>query len=299
MICVKNVTKSFNDIVAVNHVNLDIHEGTVFGLLGTNGAGKSTLLRMLAGVIRMDEGEIAVDEQNVWDNPEASRQVFYISDDQFYFPNGNAEDLAKFYKVYYPDFDEEKFYGFLERFELDRHRKIKTFSKGMKKQVSILLGICTNVKYVLCDETFDGLDPVMRQGIKSIFAREMDERGLTPVIASHNLRELEDICDYIGVLHRGGILLSKDMEELKDTFLKVQCVLPPECDEVLRQKLDIVKMIRHGKLVTMTVRGKEADVLKVVEVMEPVYCEALPLTLEEIFISEMEVVGYDIKNLIF
>lgn len=299
MICVKNVTKAFDDIVAVNHVNLEINEGTVFGLLGTNGAGKSTLLRMLSGVIRTDMGEIFVDEQNVWDNPAASGQVFYISDDQFYFPNGTAEDLVKFYKVYYPAFDEVKFYDFLERFNLDRQRKIKTFSKGMKKQVSILLGICSNVKYLLCDETFDGLDPVMRQGIKSIFAQEMDERGLTPVIASHNLRELEDICDYIGVLHRGGILLSKDMEELKDTFLKIQCVLPVECDDILRDRLDIVKMSRHGKLVTMTVRGKETDILQIMEVMEPVYCEALPLTLEEIFISEMEVVGYDIKNLIF
>ena len=165
--------------------------------------------------------------------------------------------------------------------------------------MSILLGICTNAKYVLCDETFDGLDPVMRQGIKSIFVQEMEERGLTPIIASHNLRELEDICDSIGVLHRGGILLSKDMGELKDSFLKVQCVLPSEYDSVLREKLEIVKMSRHGRLLTMTVRGKEAEILPVIEVLEPVYCEALPLTLEEIFISEMEVVGYDIKNLVF
>lgn len=299
MIEVKNVKKRFDEIIAVNEVTLDVQESTVFGLLGTNGAGKSTLLRIIAGVIKMDSGEILVDGQPVWDNPEAARHIFYISDDQFYFPNGTADDLVRFYKNYYPELDEEKFFDFLVRFELDRKRKIKTFSKGMKKQISILLGICSNVKYLLCDETFDGLDPVMRQGIKSIFAHEMDERGFTPVIASHNLRELEDICDCIGVLHKGGILLSKDMGELRDMFLKVQCVLPSECDSVLKEKLEIVKMNRHGRLLTMTVRGKEADILPVVEVMNPVYCEALPLTLEEIFISEMEVVGYDIKNLIF
>lgn len=299
MIEIKNLSKVFDDITAVNQVNLTIQEGTVFGLLGTNGAGKSTLLRMMAGVLKADIGEIRVDGNSVWENPEVSSNVFYISDDQFYFPNGTAEELAAFYKCYYPKFDEKRFRKFLLRFGLDPKRKIKTFSKGMKKQISILIGICTNVKYLLCDETFDGLDPVMRQGIKSIFAKEMDERGLTPVIASHNLRELEDICDSIGLLHKGGILLSKDMEQLKNDFLKVQCVVPEEYDEMLKSSLDIIKMARRGKLLTMTVRGESTCVLPVVESLNPVYCEALPLTLEEIFISEMEVVGYDIRNLIF
>ena len=299
MIEIRNLSKVFDDITAVNQVNLTIQEGVVFGLLGTNGAGKSTLLRMMAGVLKPELGEILIDEAPVWENPEAKKKVFYISDEQFYFPNGNAEELAAYYKCYYPDFDEKRFRKFLIRFGLDPKRKIKTFSKGMKKQISILLGICADVKYLLCDETFDGLDPVMRQGIKSIFAQEIEERGLTPVIASHNLRELEDICDSIGLLHKGGILLSKDMEQLKNTFLKVQCVLPKECDEVLRSSLDIIKLTRRGKLLTMTIRGEEGLVLPVIESMKPIYCEALPLTLEEIFISEMEVVGYDIKNLIF
>lgn len=299
MIEIRNLSKVFDDITAVNQVNLTVQEGIVFGLLGTNGAGKSTLLRMLAGVLKPDLGEILVDGEPVWENPEVSEKIFYISDDQFYFPNGNAEELAAYYKCYYPDFDEKRFRKFLIKFGLDPKRKIKTFSKGMKKQISILIGICANVKYLLCDETFDGLDPVMRQGIKSIFAQEMEERGLTPIIASHNLRELEDICDSIGLLHKGGILLSKDMEQLKSAFLKIQCVLPEECDEMIKASLDIIKMARRGKLLTMTVRGEEGMVLPVIESMNPIYCEALPLTLEEIFISEMEVVGYDIKNLIF
>ncbi len=299
MIEIKNLSKVFDDITAVNQVNLMVQEGMVFGLLGTNGAGKSTLLRMVAGVLRPDGGEILVDAKPVWENPEAARNIFYISDDQFYFPNGNAQELAAYYKCYYPEFDKERFYAFLTKFGLDPKRKIKTFSKGMKKQLSILIGICSNVKYLLCDETFDGLDPVMRQGIKSIFAQEMDERGLTPIIASHNLRELEDICDSIGLLHKGGILLSKDMEQLKNDFLKVQCVLPEEYDNVLKETLDVIKMARRGKLLTMTVRGDAENVVSFLESYKPIYCEALPLTLEEIFISEMEVVGYDIKNLIF
>lgn len=299
MIEIKNLSKVFDDITAVNQVNLTVQDGIVFGLLGTNGAGKSTLLRMLAGVLRPDIGDILVDGDLVWENPEVAGKVFYISDDQFYFPNGNAEELAAYYKCYYPEFDEKRFRKFLIKFGLDSKRKIKTFSKGMKKQLSILIGICANVKYLLCDETFDGLDPVMRQGIKSIFAQEMEERGLTPIIASHNLRELEDICDSIGLLHKGGILLSKDMEQLKSSFLKVQCVLPEECDEVIKAVLDIIKISRRGKLLTMTVRGEEGTVIPVIENMKPIYCEALPLTLEEIFISEMEVVGYDIKNLVF
>lgn len=298
MIMIKNIKKSYEDIVAVNDVTLDIQEGIVFGLLGTNGAGKSTLLRMIAGVLKADEGEIIVDEKTIWDNPEASANIFYISDNQFYFPNGTALEHMHFYKKYYTEFDEKKFLEFLEKFNLDGTRKIKTFSKGMKKLISLLLGICSNAKYLLCDETFDGLDPVMRQGIKSIFVQEIYERGLTPVIASHNLRELEDICDYIGVLHQGGILLAKDMENLRGGLLKVQCVLPEEADGMLRRTLDIIKMNRHGKLLTMVVRGGSSEVMPVIESMNPVYCEALTLTLEEIFISEMEVVGYDIKNLI-
>lgn len=298
MIRIKNIKKSYEDIVAVNEVTLDIQEGIVFGLLGTNGAGKSTLLRMMSGVLKADTGEITVDEKMVWDNPEASVNIFYISDNQFYFPNGSALEHMKFYKKYYPEFDEKKFLEFLKKFNLDGTRKIKTFSKGMKKQISLLLGICSNAKYLLCDETFDGLDPVMRQGIKSIFVQEIYEREFTPIIASHNLRELEDICDYIGVLHQGGILLAKDMEKLRGGLLKVQCALPEEVDGMLRQTLDIVKMNRHGKLLTMIVRGSSGEVMPVIESMNPLYCEVLTLTLEEIFISEMEVVGYDIKNLI-
>ena len=297
MIEIKNVSKSFGEIQAVSQVSLTLKEQNVFGMLGTNGAGKSTLLRMMAGVMRPDEGEILIDGENVWDNPEAKRKIFYISDDQFFFPNTTAEKMADVYSVYYPDFDRRRFMKFLLRFGLDGERKIQTFSKGMKKQLSLLLGICANVSYLLCDETFDGLDPVMRQGIKGIFAKEIDEKGLTPVIASHNLRELEDICDHIGLLHKGGVLLSKDLEDLKWNLHKIQCVLPEELDESLKESLDILSMTRRGKLLTLTVRGSEEEILSRIGELQPVFMEALPLSLEEIFISETEVAGYDIKKL--
>jgi len=299
MIEIKNVSKRFGDIEAVSGVSLTWKDNNVFGLLGTNGAGKSTLLRMMAGVLAPDGGEILIDGENVWDNPEAKRKIFYISDDQFFFPHTTAEKMAEVYGVYYPEFDRRRFRKFLLRFGLDGERKIRTYSKGMKKQLSLILGLCANVPYLLCDETFDGLDPVMRQGIKGILAREIDEKGLTPVIASHNLRELEDICDHIGLLHRGGVLLSKDLEDLKWNLHKIQCVLPEEMDGGLKDSLDILTMDRRGKILTLTVRGGEEEILAKIGELHPAFMEVLPLSLEEIFISETEVVGYDIKNIIF
>ncbi len=297
MIEINNVKKSFGEIEAVTDISLTLQEGNVFGMLGTNGAGKSTLMRMMAGVLKPDAGELFIDGEPVWDNPEAKKKFFYISDDQYFFANARAFDMADFYSAYYSDFDRKRFEKFLLAFNLDGNRRIRTFSKGMKKQLSILLGICANVPYLFCDETFDGLDPVMRQGIKSLFAKEIDERGLTPIIASHNLRELEDICDHIGLLHKGGVLLSKDLEELKCNIHKIQCVLPNEFDKRVRANLDIVSLTRRGKLLTITVRGEEEEILDKVNQMKPLYCEVLPLSLEEIFISETEVVGYDIRNI--
>ena len=197
MIELIELNKAFDDIKAVNHVSLKIADGEVFGLVGTNGAGKSTTLRIIAGVIKPDSGVVCVDNRPVYDNPDVKKDVFYISDDQYFFPNSTPDDMAGFYASVYENFDKEKFNKFLTGFGLDKDRKINTFSKGMKKQVSILLGLCAGTKYLLCDETFDGLDPVVRQGVKSLFAAEMEDRGLTPVIASHNLRELEDICDHV------------------------------------------------------------------------------------------------------
>ena len=298
MISIKNVSKNYSSIKAVDQIELTIQNSLVFGMLGTNGAGKSTLLRMMAGILKPDEGEIYIDEEPIWDNPKAKSKIFYISDEQFFYPNATPSDMISFYKNYYPEFDEVRFKEFINNFDLESTRKINTFSKGMKKQLSILLGICSNAPYLLCDETFDGLDPVMRQAIKSLFIKEIETRGLTPIIASHNLRELEDICDHVGLLHKGGVLLSKDLAELKCNIVKVQCVLEPQYDESLNQLLQIIKMQRKGKLLTLTVRGNEEEIESTINSMNPLYYESLPLSLEEIFISETEVVGYDMQNLI-
>ena len=298
MIELKNVSKYYGDIAAVDNISLTIKDGVVMGLLGTNGAGKSTLLRTMAGILKPEHGEILINGESVWNNPKAKELFFYISDDQFYFPNSTPKEFGAFYSTYYPAFNTERFYELLDRIDLPANRKIRTFSKGMKKQLSILIGICARTEYLFCDETFDGLDPVMRQAIKSLFIQEMSERKFTPVIASHNLRELEDISDHIGLLHKGGVLLSQDLEDLRSNLTKVQCVLPEEYDQKIQDALLVIKMQRHGKLLTMTVRGESDKVIGWLNSLNPIYCEAIPLTLEEIFISETEVAGYDIKSLI-
>ncbi|MFA9375832.1 MAG: ABC transporter ATP-binding protein [Lachnotalea sp.] len=300
MIEAVNVSKSFSNIKAVDSISASIKEGTVFGLIGTNGAGKSTFLRMACGVLKPDQGEIMIDGVSVYENEEAKSKIFYISDDQHFFANATSNDMKNYYKSFYKNFNTKRYDELLKKFDLDANRKINTFSKGMKKQVSILCGICANTEYLFCDETFDGLDPVVRQAVKSIFANDMEERNLTPVVASHNLRELEDICDHVGLLHKGGILLSKDLEEMKFNIHKIQCVLKNEKEEeVLYAKLDILKRETRGSLLTITARGTRIEIVDAIAELKPVFYEILPLSLEEIFISETEVVGYDIKKLIF
>lgn len=299
MIKAENLTKRFDDIIAVDHVNAEIRDGSVFGLIGTNGAGKSTFLRMLSGILKADEGSITIDGESVFENEKVKRRFFYISDDQYYFNNATPLDMMEFYSRVYPEFNRERFQHMMGNFGLEVRRKVHTFSKGMKKQLSVVCGICANTDYLFCDETFDGLDPVMRQAVKSIFANDMAERNLTPIIASHNLRELEDICDHVGLLHRGGILLSRDLDDMKLNIHKVQCVLK---DGMTAEDLSSLKRIRteaRGKLYTITVRGTREEVESLMESYEPVFYEVIPLSLEEIFISETEVAGYDIKKLIF
>ena len=293
MIEIRNVTKSYDRIKAVDNVSVTIKENTVFGLIGTNGAGKSTVLRMLAGVLEPEKGEIAIDGLPVFEN------IYFIADEPYFFANSNAMDMQKYLCSIYPEFAVEDFNNYLVNFGLDKKRKINTYSKGMKKQLALICGVCSNAKYLLCDETFDGLDPVMRQGIKSIFASEMERRGMTPVIASHNLRELEDICDHVGLLHKGGVLLSKDLEDMKCNIQKVQCVFKTIEDEAkVISALDIMKNEKRGSLNVLTVRGNKAEILAIFATANTIFFEALPLSLEEIFISETEVVGYDIKKLI-
>ncbi|MGN8761432.1 ABC transporter ATP-binding protein [Oribacterium sp. HCP3S3_B9] len=299
MIKADNLTKRFQGVTAVDHIHAEIQDGTVFGLIGTNGAGKSTFLRMAAGILKPDEGTITLDGESVFEDTRVKARCFYIPDEPYFLGNGTPDDMKTFYQGIYPNFDTDRFGRLLKSFELDGRRKIQTFSKGMKKQLAVLLGICAGTDYLFCDETFDGLDPVMRQTVKSLFANDIEERHLTPVIASHNLRELEDICDHVGLLHRGGMLLSKDLDDMKMNIHKIQCVLPAGLERTNLQDLDIMTTEQRGSLLTLTVRGQKEEIQARMQSYHPVFFEMIPLSLEEIFISETEVAGYDIKKLIF
>ena len=298
MIKALNVVKKFDDILAVDNVSATIKNGNVFGLIGTNGAGKSTFLRMASGILKPDSGSIKIDDKEVFDNIEVKKKFFYISDDQFFFSNATPEDMKNYYQSIYENFDIDRYKKLMNSFNLDEKRRIKTFSKGMRKQVSVICGLCAKTDYLFCDETFDGLDPVVRQAVKSLFAQDIEDRNLTPVIASHNLRELEDICDNIGLLHRGGMLLSKDLEELKLDIHKVQIVFKDGINKEVFEKLNIMKTETRGSLNVFTIRGNGEEIIKYLESLQPIFFEMLPLSLEEIFIVETEGIGYDIKSLI-
>ena len=299
MIKTESLSKRFGQIEAVRDLSLEIPEGQVFGLVGTNGAGKSTLLRLMAGILRPDQGSVSVDGERIYENAPRKAEAFYISDDAYFDDHSTPAEEAAFLKLYYPRFDLARFTALTDSCGLDRRRKIRTFSKGMKKQLSLIFGLCAGTKYMLCDETFDGLDPVMRQAAKSLIAGECMNRDFTPVIASHNLRELEDICERVGLLHQGGILLERDLVDLKIHIHKVQCVIrDQEIEKRLLEDLDAVLVRRQGSLLVLTVRGEKEDIMRRVQEAEPLFCEVLPLSLEEIFISETEVAGYEVKNIL-
>lgn len=298
MIEIKECSKSFGPIKAVNNATLDIGNREVFGLIGSNGAGKSTLLRMMAGIIKPDAGEILIDGMPVFENEEAKSSFFYISDDAYFPANNTPGDMVRFYRNFYPAFQEALYQKLMKQFHLDEKRKISAYSKGMKKQLLVILGISAGTRYLYCDETFDGLDPVMRQAVKSLFASEIMNREFTPVIASHNLRELEDICDHVGLLHRGGILLSKDLEDMKLHIHKIQCVLTDrQKEKELEKELDVLRVQHQGSLLLITARGTRTEIMAKIQAKGPLFCEVIPLTLEEIFICETEVAGYEVKSL--
>ena len=305
MIEIRDLHKTFDtggkeDVVqALNGISLDIKESQVFGLIGTNGSGKSTLMRIAAGIYRPDSGSVKIDGNEAFDNVQAKKDVFFIADEPFYHSNATPKYMRDYYADIYENFDKERYDKLLTDFNLKLTRRIATFSKGMKKQLAVILGVCAGTKYLMMDETFDGLDPVMRQAVKSLFAYDMESRGLTPVIASHNLRELEDICENIGLLHKGGVLMSQNIEDIKLGIQKIQCVFANEEDEAkILSGVDVMLNERRGKLHTITVRGRREDVMAHFNGYEMTFFEMLPLTLEEAFISETEVVGYDVKKLI-
>ena len=300
MIEIKNVSKTYGDVKSLENINSTIAAGSIYGLIGSNGSGKSTLLRIMSGIMRGDEGQIDYDGESVFENPDVKKSFVFLSDEQYFLPGSTLDEMAGIYASFYPDFSREKYHELAKLFNLPYDRKINTFSKGMKKQASVLLALASNVKYILCDETFDGLDPVMRQLVKKLLANEVVTNGMTAVIASHNLREIEDICDHIGLLHKGGILFESELDSLKREIHAVQIVLEDDIKESdVFADFHVVSSTKRGSLSTVVVRGERDAVEAAAKAASPQFCEIIPLTLEEIFISEMEERGYDYSEVLF
>ena len=298
MIAIEQLVKRFGSKAALDGITLQVEEGSVFGLVGSNGAGKSTLLRTIAGVYRPDGGTILVDGQPPYENSGLKNRIFFVPDYPYFLPRATLQEMAVLHRRVYVRWNEEKYQSLCRTFGLDASGKLQNFSKGMQRQAALILALATEPDFLLLDEIFDGLDPVVRQLLKKLLAEEVSLRSMTVVIASHNLRELEDVCDHVGFLHRGGVLMEQELDDLRLGIHKIQAVFPHMPEKEQFSGLDIVRWDTRGSLVNMVVRGEEEEILKELEKWSPVFCESLPLTLEEVFISEMEAAGYDIDNIL-
>ncbi|MBQ5911150.1 MAG: ABC transporter ATP-binding protein [Clostridia bacterium] len=293
-----NLTKKFGDFSAIDEVNAKIKDGSIYGLVGSNGSGKSTLLRLLSGVYYPDGGNISVDGFAVFNNPELKQQIFYLPDAPYFFKNATIKEMADFYEGIYETFDRARFDHLKDVFPISTTNKIDNMSKGMQRQAALMLALSTNPKYLLLDEAFDGLDPVMRSVLKELLIDGIETNSMTVIIASHNLRELEDLCDHVALIHKGKILFSDSLEDVRSNFHKIQAafkVLPPE---IKLHDLDIIKCDKVGSLLQMVIRGEEKEIMDKINSLDPIFAEIIEPTLEEIFMYEMEAVGYDIKNLL-
>ena len=298
MIEVKEFTKKFGSTIALDHISCSVGSGSVFGLVGSNGAGKSTLLRSLAGIYAADGGTIEIDDAAPFENTEVKSRLFFIPDYPYFLPQASLSDTASFYARLYPNWSRKRYEELCGTFPIDSKAKIGNMSKGMQRQAALIAALSTQPEYLMLDEIFDGLDPVMRQLLKKILSHDVSQRGMTVIIASHNLRELEDLCDHVGLLHKGGVILERELDELKLGINKVQAVFKPMPEMNVFKDLDIVKSEIRGSLINFVIRGTKEEILTKINALNPVFVEVLPLTLEEVFISEMEVAGYDLENIL-
>lgn len=297
MIEIKNIVKLFGDKRAIDNISFNISEGSVFGLVGSNGAGKSTLLRILAGVFKPDGGDVLIDGNAPFENPIVKCQCAFVSDFPYFYSGATIDSTAKYYSSVYPSWDNNRFNELKKLFPISSAQKIASMSKGMQRQSAIILSLSYNPKYIFFDEIFDGLDPVIRELVKKILIDYVDKTGATVVIASHNLRELEGFCDHIGLLHMGGVLFESDIDGEQMSLYRYQFVMD-EADYLdIKPQLNITKESRQGRMIEITVKGEKSAIDEIINSKNSVYVESLPLTLEELFISEMEVAGYDINNL--
>lgn len=298
MIEIKNISKCYGDIKVLDKLNCTIQDGLIYGLVGANGAGKSTLLRIINGIYLADSGEVLIDGENPLNNPKVKQNIVFVPDDLFFYSGYTIHDMALFYKALYENFDMEYLEKLAKTLKLDTRRKISTFSKGMKRQCALILAIATNAKYMFFDETFDGVDPVVRTVLKKILANHLEENKSTIVLTSHNLRELEDIADNLGLLHAGGILFEGDIDEIKTNMFKVQISLKEEFNKKTFKDLELLSFKKTGSVASLIIKGDKEEVSNILESMNPVILDYLPLTLEEIFIYEMEVLGYEFDEII-
>jgi len=299
MITISNLTKYFDEICAVNQVSMEIPDGSMFGLLGTNGAGKTTLLRMLAGILEADSGEIRIDGEEDSFSPQCREKIFYLPDDPYYFPNASIQVMLDFYKKQYPELEMDAAVYMAQSLNLDQNRPIRTFSKGMKRQAFLILALCSQTKYLFCDEVFDGLDPIAAEIMKNLFRQEMKSRDFTILVASHKLRDLEDICGNIAILHKGGVVTAGDFKNRAEHVRKFQCVFPTEADlDSLRNHPAVLRFHEDARFITLITGGNPGEVRKAREEQNPIFLGEVPLSLEETFIAEMEGAGYDIRKVL-
>ncbi len=300
MISIGSITKRFENKTALDRVSFEIPNACVYGLVGTNGSGKSTLLRLISGVYSADEGQINVDGVPVFETPAIKERIFFVSDDLYFHPQATLEEMAKFYRAAYPRWDEARYKKLCELFPIGSDRRLSTFSKGMRRQAALILALSAAPDYLLLDEAFDGLDPVIRFAVRKIISDMISEYGITVVISSHNLRELEDFCDRVGLLHNGQLKLECAIDEIRIGFTKVQAVLRPMPENpALPEGVRVLSRSVVGSVVTFVVEAGEEAALAAVQTLSPMLAEAVSLTLEEVFIYEMEAVGYDYTKIIF
>lgn len=298
MIEISNLSKKYDKDMVLDNLNCTIKDRSIYGLVGANGAGKSTLLRIINGIFRQDSGSVLIDGNAVFENEEVKQELVFVPDDLFFYPGYTLLDMAKYYKAMYKKFDMNYLVKLALLLKLDMNRKISTFSKGMKRQCALISALATRSSYMFFDETFDGLDPVVRNTFKKIIAKQMDEDNTTIVMTSHNLRELEDICDNLGLLYKGGILFESDIDSIKTNMYKVQISLKNDFSIDSFKGIDVINFKKVGSVATLIINDKDYIAKKKLEKLNPVILDFLPLTLEEVFIYEMEVLGYEFNEVV-
>ena len=299
MIEAKAVSKSFDGFLALNDLDMTVPKGSIYGLVGPNGAGKSTILRHLCGVYRPDSGVITIEGQPVYEHPAIKERMVVIPDDVYYYGSASVREMMKFYRGMYPTFSMERFEKLAEAFpEVDPKRPIRRMSKGMQKQAAFWLAMSCCPDYLLLDEPVDGLDPVMRRQVWSLLMGDVAERGTTVLVSSHNLRELEDVCDHVGILSHGQVVIERSLSQLQGTTVKLQVAFPDGVQPGLPQGMEVLHQSQLGRVYTYIVRGRADEVQQQVEAVHPLFVEALPLSLEEIFIYEMGGNDYAVRDIV-